>query len=274
MKNTVPVSVGILTYNNEKTIEHCLESVKDCVDIIVCDGSSTDQTVRIAESYGATVLEQDTQFKNPDGSIANFSGVRNQMLAASKYKWFVFIDSDEYLSKEALNEIAEIAKKETFDLKNDFGAYWMPRKNVHEGKVVMCTTTYPNYQMRFFHLDAVVEFIKEVHERIKLKDGVNVGYLKHPEYVPFEFTKESWKKKLNYYLKIEEERSIGKPFSNWFRHTFFNTIKLTVLYGFRLVKLMVFCRGKRMPLWYETMQFWYHWNLAFKTGKKYLGIKS
>ena len=40
----IPCTVGIITHNNEATIERALESVKEFAEIIVCDGASTEKT--------------------------------------------------------------------------------------------------------------------------------------------------------------------------------------------------------------------------------------
>ncbi|MBI5451878.1 glycosyltransferase, partial [Candidatus Gottesmanbacteria bacterium] len=48
------ISVAVATFNEEKNIGKCLESVADWVDeIVVVDGSSTDKTVEIAKKYKA-----------------------------------------------------------------------------------------------------------------------------------------------------------------------------------------------------------------------------
>lgn len=268
MKGKIQASVAILTYNNEGTIKRCLESVKDFAEIIVCDGGSTDQTRTIVESYDAKVIDQDAQFKNPNGSIANFSGIRNQTLDAASHEWFLFVDSDEHLSQELVEEIRNIVEA---PLREDSPlAYWMPRKWVYLNKTVACSTTYPSHQMRFFHKAGVNHFIKSVHERIEVKPTTKTAYLKNHELVPFESSKDAWKKKLNYYLDIEAERQKEQSLAGWIRFTLFNTCKLTILYGLRFVRMALFCRGHKMPFWYETMQYWYHWNLALKTGRKFL----
>lgn len=261
-----PVSVGILTFNSEKGIDKALQSVSDFDEIIICDGGSSDNTLQIAEEYGAVVIPQDKKYKNPNGSIADFSGVRNQMLEKARHNWFLFIDSDEYLSKESVEEIQNIVTSESEDKSL---AYWLPRKRVYKGEVVECTTTYPSYQMRFFNKKGVTHFIKEVHERIALKSGTETRYLKEVEYVPFEYDKEAWRKKLNYYLEIEKKRDTESNLLRWLRYRLVSTVKLTLLYGIRFIRLF-FCDGQKMPLWYETMQFWYHWKLLFITGKKFI----
>ncbi len=45
------LSVVIITFNEEKNIGRCIDSVKDVADeILILDSNSTDQTVTIAES--------------------------------------------------------------------------------------------------------------------------------------------------------------------------------------------------------------------------------
>jgi len=54
-----PLSVVIITYNEEKNIGRCLESVKEIADeIIVVDSLSTDGTKAICASYNVTFIEQ------------------------------------------------------------------------------------------------------------------------------------------------------------------------------------------------------------------------
>lgn len=55
---SLPVSVQIITLNEQEHIRGCLEAViaNDPAEIIVVDGDSTDNTVAIATSLGATVL--------------------------------------------------------------------------------------------------------------------------------------------------------------------------------------------------------------------------
>lgn len=261
----IPATVGILTFNSERTLCKALESVKNFDEIIVCDGGSHDKTLDIAKTYNALIMHQERRYKNQDGSIRNFAGVRNQMLTQSKHDWFVFIDSDEYLSEECVREISIIIAKE--DLKDPL-AYWMPRKRVYKDKVIDCTTTYPNYQMRFFNKRGVTQFIKEVHERIELKVDTKVGYLANPEYVPFEYSKEEWKEKLKYYIAIEVERHKNQSILNWTKMVL-NSMKVSTLYLLRHFYVLFFCRGHKMPWWYELMQHWYHWQLITRTGGKY-----
>lgn len=258
--------MAVLTYNSEKTLGQCLDSLTAFEEIIICDGGSTDNTRAIAEKYGARIIDQDPTYKHENGSIKDFSGIRNQTLDAASHDWFLFIDSDEYISKELEEEIRNIVAIPI--TKESPLAYWMPRKRVYQDAIVDCTTTYPSYQMRFFNRKGAQKFIKAVHERIQLIEGTKTAYLTHPEYVPFDFTKEAWKKKLSYYIQIEVDRHKEQTFLNWL-HMTFNSIKVSILFVLRHIRMTLFCRGHKMPLWYELMQHWYHLELITRTGKKF-----
>ena len=88
------LSVVLSTYNEEKNIGDCLESVKDIADeIIVVDGSSIDKTREIARSFGADVYKA-TEIL-PD--LESFKGKGENLwkaLYVTKGDIIVYIDAD------------------------------------------------------------------------------------------------------------------------------------------------------------------------------------
>ncbi len=95
-------SVIVATLNSERTIEACLNSLRtqdypqDCVEILLIDGGSTDQTRAIAKKYNCRILE------NPDvvPVAAKLIGMKE---ATGDY--LMHLDSDEVLtSKRALEK--------------------------------------------------------------------------------------------------------------------------------------------------------------------------
>lgn len=88
------LTVGIIAKNADLDLGRCLESVWRIADeIIVGDTGSQDDTVAVAERYGATVLHLTPIEDDPDG----FSGARNKVLQAATGEWFLWIDADEVL---------------------------------------------------------------------------------------------------------------------------------------------------------------------------------
>lgn len=89
-KNRPTISACMIVKNEEKLLPGCLKSIKNYVDeIIIVDTGSTDQTVFIAESYGAHVYHH--PWEN------NFSKHRNQSFGYAKGDWIFYIDADEEL---------------------------------------------------------------------------------------------------------------------------------------------------------------------------------
>ena len=98
------VSIVIPTYNSEKALPLCIESIKRQtyrnIEVIVVDNFSTDRTVEIAKSYGAKVIQvrgERTKAKN--------IGLRH-----ARGKYVLFIDSDMELTLTVIEECVRLAE--------------------------------------------------------------------------------------------------------------------------------------------------------------------
>ncbi|MBK9249954.1 MAG: glycosyltransferase [Ignavibacteria bacterium] len=88
--NSSLLSVCIIAKNEEKMLAECLASVASIAgEIILVDTGSTDDTIKIAESFGCTILHHPWQ--------NDFSKARNVALAVAKNTWILSIDADERL---------------------------------------------------------------------------------------------------------------------------------------------------------------------------------
>lgn len=261
----ISCTVEILTRNSEATLRRCLESVKDFAEILVLDGNSTDGTLEIAREFECKIMKQyDTE--EPDVVIGNYAEVRNKGLRLASYDWFMFIDSDEYLSDEAVAEIRTIVASQS----PQFFAWWQPRKYVLDGKIVSCATTYPNRQVRLFNRKHANEFIKPIHERVKLRAGATVGQLQGFEYIPVESLSElnlQWMRYMDVELRMNDAIGSWKQFKLAVRN-----ICLFGMYVFRYLRNLIFCRGLSMPVTYEWTRHKYllyaAWHLLLRSVKK------
>jgi glycosyltransferase involved in cell wall biosynthesis len=93
-----PISILILTKNEQQDLPGCLESVSWCDDIHVYDSLSTDATVAIAEEFGAMV----TARRFDDWSSHQNWGLQNIRF---KYPWVFYIDADERMTPELAESI-------------------------------------------------------------------------------------------------------------------------------------------------------------------------
>lgn|SRR5574344_605275 len=119
------ISCVIITFNEEKNIFRCLNSLKDIVDeIIVIDSFSTDNTENIVKSFPNIRFVQN--------KWSDYSTQKNFGNNLAKYDYILSIDADEELSKElqeSLLKIKETNKDEqnifAFNRRNNYCGYWI-----------------------------------------------------------------------------------------------------------------------------------------------------
>ncbi len=93
------ISVFITTYNNERTLATCLESVKWADEIIVLDSLSNDATLEIAQRYSCRI------FQHP---FMGYSKQKQMALDHTTHRWVLLLDSDEALSPALQEEIKRL----------------------------------------------------------------------------------------------------------------------------------------------------------------------
>ncbi len=249
----IPCSVCILTHNSAAGLARALESVRDFDEKIICDGGSTDATLEIAARYGARVILQDNAFKDSTGKITDFSGVRNQYLAAAAHDWIFALDSDERITEALAEEVRSACNTEPT-------AYWVLRKYEFKNTVIEHAMNYPARQMRFFHRAAVEKYFKSIHERILVKDGARVKTLKGYMIVPvaeegFETVKRKWCA----YIELERARRAPISLRTWVRKSA-REVAIMGRYLFRLARVQL-QKGAKFPIMVEVRIFWYQWHV-------------
>ena len=97
------LSVAIITYNEEKNLKRCLESVNGLWDeLIIVDSGSEDETKRIAESFGAKFIHNDFE-----GHIQQ----KNFALDQCQFDMVLSLDADEALSSDLKSRVQELKQK-------------------------------------------------------------------------------------------------------------------------------------------------------------------
>ncbi|MEK7504493.1 MAG: glycosyltransferase family 2 protein [Patescibacteria group bacterium] len=92
----------VLAKNEENNISKCLDSLKFCDEILLVDDNSTDNTVKMAQKIGATVIRS---------RMHDFSSQRNFAISQVKSGWILFVDADEVVTQELALSIQELVKK-------------------------------------------------------------------------------------------------------------------------------------------------------------------
>ena len=95
----LPVSVIIAARNEGHNLPRCLDSIRDAGEVYVVDSQSTDNTVEIAESHGAKVV----QFRYRGGWPKKRQWAMDSLLLS--HEWVLLLDADEALTPELAQEI-------------------------------------------------------------------------------------------------------------------------------------------------------------------------
>ena len=100
----LPVSVIVPVRNEALNLPRCLESLAGVGEIYVIDSQSTDDTVAIAQSRGAKVV----QFHYEGGWPKKRQWAMDTLPLA--YDWILLLDADEVLTPELVEEIRRVVQ--------------------------------------------------------------------------------------------------------------------------------------------------------------------
>lgn len=115
MSNEVTISFILPVYNVANYLAQCLDSlIMQSInkEIILIDDGSTDASLFIAEQYAQKysyikVIKQ----RNAGASVARNMGIRT-----SCGKYIIFIDSDDYLVKNAIGDLCQLCEAKNLDM--------------------------------------------------------------------------------------------------------------------------------------------------------------
>src|SRR5687767_5575064 len=106
------VDVLIQTHNEELNLPYTLASIGGWVNrVFVVDSGSTDRTIEIAESYGATVVHHKWE---------GYSGQKNWALQNLPWEsdWILILDADEAVSPGLREEILNVVTRPVEQVKH------------------------------------------------------------------------------------------------------------------------------------------------------------
>src|SRR5579884_976507 len=118
--NRPPISVTVITRNEEGEIDACLSSVAWADEIVVVDSGSTDRTVEIAKKFTEKVFHHPWE---------GYARQKNWAVAQASHEWILSLDADERIPPELKGEI-EVAVGSA----SPAVGYLIPRKNFFLGR--------------------------------------------------------------------------------------------------------------------------------------------
>lgn len=147
------LSVVIITFNEEKNIGRCLESIQGIADdIVVVDSFSTDQTENICKQYKVNFIPRKWE---------GYSDTKNFANAEAKYDWILSLDADEALSEELKRSILKIKQA------SSLATYKFNRLTNYCGSWIKHCGWYPDTKIRIFDR-RITKWEGIIHEKLMI----------------------------------------------------------------------------------------------------------
>ncbi len=129
-----PLTAAIITFNEERNIERCLQSLQGVADeIIVVDSFSKDKTEEICKHYNVRFIPHAFEGHIPQKNFA---------LDQATHDWVLSLDADEALTEDLKNSILEVMKNPVLQ------GYQMNRLTNYCGTWIRYSGWYPDTKVR------------------------------------------------------------------------------------------------------------------------------
>ncbi len=184
---TAPLSVVVITRDEEANIRRCLESAGWAAELIVIDAHSSDKTAEIARQLGARVITRDWP---------GYAAQKNFGIEQASQRWIFSLDADEVVTPELAREIEETLKEPGFN------AYRLFRPTFFMGRELMHYGRGPEQgQVRLFRRRAGRFNDRLVHETVKVTGPIGTLHSQLLHY-SYPSVRAYWKK-VHHYAPLE-----------------------------------------------------------------------
>lgn len=148
-----PITGIVITLNEQERIGDCIDSLKSvCSEVIIVDSLSQDDTVKIAESKGATVLHQAYLGDGPQKAFG---------VPYASNDWILALDADERLDEDAIKAIRVLP------LDNPSVSYRFRRKNFCGNHWIKAAGFYPDKVVRLYNRTCAGYLPKKAHSSVQ-----------------------------------------------------------------------------------------------------------
>jgi len=158
------LSVVIITLNEEKNIEVCIDAAWQVADeIVVIDSYSTDRTKEICLAKGAKFIEHIFE-----GHIQQ----KNYAVTQAKFDFVLSLDADEVISEKLAVSILEVKNNRTKD------AYYLLRRSHYCGKFINYGDWFPDKKIRLYKKGSGKWDGINPHDTFELNKGKSLGKIR------------------------------------------------------------------------------------------------
>ena len=160
----IQLSAVIITYNEEKNIGRCLDSLVGIADeVVIVDSFSTDQTADICSKFeGVRFLQHPFE-----GHIEQ----KNYALQQAKFPYVLALDADEALGKDLKKSILQVKEFWQYD------GYTMNRLTNYCGQWIHHSGWYPDQKLRLWQVEKGNWGGTNPHDKVEMKTDSTTEHL-------------------------------------------------------------------------------------------------
>ncbi|MCL4404056.1 glycosyltransferase family 2 protein [Patescibacteria group bacterium] len=263
MKNQEKLSAIILTYNEEKNLPQCLESIRGLAhETIVVDSFSTDRTQAIAKEFGARVHEH--PFKN---QADQFNWALDNLEITGD--WILKLDADEYVTPELRGEIHALlnADERAGSPTAAFDGYYIKRRVYFMGRWIRHGGYYPIWFLRLWRKGKGRSEVKEMDEHIVLTEG-KAGRLRYDFADDNRKGLSDWTAKHNNYATREAWDYVAGLYASGDKKAFYYRLppfcRAFAYFSYRYFIRLGFLDGAPGLAWHFLQGLWYRFLIDAK----------
>ncbi len=197
----LPLSVAVITLNEENNLGACLESARSLnpAEIVVIDSGSTDRTEAIAKKHGAYFEHNDWP-----GHVKQ----KNFAFSRCTQPWVLSLDADERLTPELCESILKLF--EQGEPASD--GYWLNRRTWYLGEWIW-HAWYPEWRLRLVRCEGARWVGTDPHDKLEI-DGATTR-LKGGDFLHYSYKDlyDHFMRTISYgRIGAKAEYAKGKPF--------------------------------------------------------------
>lgn len=282
------ISIVIPLYNSEKYIEKCIRSIISQkyknIEIIIVNDGSTDNSYKIAKKLESA----DNRIKLINKKNKGVSSARNIGIKKASGDYIIFVDSDDYLNFDAIEQIYNELEKKYFDL-IIFEISIIKNNTMKKMKCKLANNDYKVQQLlnKLLKNPKYIERINSVcskvykldiikKQNIKFNENIQIGedLLFNIKYLKF-VNKIKWNNKAIYNYYVENKKSATKKYiDNKYEQLIEINNKFKIyLKDFKNIKLLKLQQYIKIKNIYSCIINLYHKNCNYTYNEKIKFIK-
>ncbi len=268
-KEKISISAVTLTLNEEKNIEHCLESLHGFVSkIFLVDSGSSDRTLEIAKKYGVQIASHpfETHAKQWNWAFKNLP-IKNE--------WILTLDADQEVSPPLRDEIQHALS----NVVDTVDGFYLCRKQIFRGRWIRHGGYYPKYLLklvrrgkvysdenelldfRFYVPGKTLKLQSDLIENNRKDDDLNVWLAKHRRFAVLQAREEYHRRRNGSRWKIHPT-PLGTPDQRtiWFKSIWYGLplyLRPFLYFFYRYFLRLGFLDGREGAIFHFFQGFWY-----------------